>query len=67
LTARNLTQGLQYAIRHDLGPLDCAIARAGGRLAWAARLLPAAADAPAAPAPIAAPAPEAPPAPPAGA
>ncbi len=40
LTARNLTQGLQYTIRHDLGPLDCAMARAGGRLAWAARLLP---------------------------
>ena len=61
LTARNLTQGVQYAIRHDLGPLECGIARAGGRLAWAARLLPAADDgraeapgrerAPAAPAP----------------
>ncbi len=42
LTARNLTQGVQYAIRHDLGPLECGIARAGGRLAWAARLLPVA-------------------------
>ena len=70
LTARNLTQGIQYAIRHDLGPLDCAIARAGGRLAWAARLLPAAVDgqpAPAgrerAPAPAAPPPHPAPPAP----
>jgi aconitate hydratase len=42
LTVRNLTQGVQYAIRHDLGPLECGIARAGGRVAWAARLLPAA-------------------------
>ena len=40
LTLRNLTQGVQYAIRHDLGPLECAIASAGGRLAWAARALP---------------------------
>jgi aconitate hydratase len=38
LTARNLTQGLQLAIRHELGPLECAIARAGGRLAFAARV-----------------------------
>ena len=40
ITARNLTQGVQYAIGHDLGPLECGIARAGGRMAWAAHLLP---------------------------
>jgi aconitate hydratase len=69
LTARNLTQGVQYAIRHDLGPLECGIARAGGRMAWAARLLPpaeadraAAQDQERAPV-VVAPSPPAPPAP----
>jgi len=47
LTARNLTQGIQYALRHDLGPLEAAIARAGGRLAWSARGLPGPDEAPA--------------------
>lgn len=65
LTGRNLTQGIQYAVRHDLGPLECAIARAGGRVAWAARLLPPAdAVRPAPPDRERAPAVEAPPAPP---
>ncbi|HEY6866943.1 MAG TPA: aconitase family protein [Candidatus Eisenbacteria bacterium] len=54
LTLRNLTQGVQYAIRHDLGPLECAIASAGGRLAWAARALPAPEETPARPEPEAA-------------
>jgi len=36
VTARNLTQGVQYTLRHELAPLECAIARAGGRLAYAA-------------------------------
>jgi len=66
-TARNLTQGIQYAIRHDLGPLECAIARAGGRMAFAARLLPPldeAVDKERAPV-VVAPVPPSPPAPPA--
>jgi aconitate hydratase len=37
VTARNLTQGVQYTLRHQLDPLACAIARAGGRLAYAER------------------------------
>ena len=39
--------GIQYALRHDLGPLEAAIARAGGRLAWSARGLPGPDEAPA--------------------
>jgi len=43
ITARNLTRGVQYTLRHELGALECAIARAGGRLPYAARTaLPAA-------------------------
>jgi aconitate hydratase len=69
LTARNLTQGVQYALRHDLEALECGIARAGGRVAWAARFLPAAepggASAPGQePASVAAPPSPPPPAPP---